>query len=100
MPNNDIKNSLKDADYAKASGDMGDGDWDRGYYDAAPEGNYEGSLGNDMSYSFANGEYTEAKKGSLDPGMIERNGFERTHGNQDEHGFVRRPLGRGDVERT
>lgn len=79
--------------------DMESGDYSRGYYDAAPVGNYEGSLSPDVSYDFRDGKMIERKLGTLHPGMIEADGFVRTHGDMDEWGFVRRPTRRSDVER-
>lgn len=97
----EIKNTLgKDRRFGKGYDDVGAADLERGYFDAAPEGNYEGSLAPAQTvYDFETGEVTEKHVGTMHPGKLEPDGFVRTHGDQDQYGFVRRPMYRSDVER-
>ncbi len=97
----ETKATLGDADLGYLNDDVQDGDLSRGHYDAAPRGNYEGSLEPPMQiYDFDSGEVVEKHRGTRHAGHIEPDGFERTHGDQDQYGFVRRPTHRSDVERN
>ncbi len=95
----EIHRSLGDASVGHLK-DMEAGDFDRGYFDAAPEGNYEGSLSSDCYYDLTEDGVERRCAGTKHPGMIEADGFRRTHGEDDEYGFVRRPMHRHDVERN
>jgi hypothetical protein len=71
----EIKRTLGDARLGHLR-DMEDGDFSRGYFDAAPEGSYEGSLTDGV--------------GTLHAGHTEPEDFRRRHGLYDEYGFVKR----------
>ncbi len=77
----DISRTLGDAQLGHL-GDMEDGDFTKGFYDAAPEGNYEGSLSDEMA--------------TIVPGNTESDAFRRTHGRYGEYGYLKR----GPFERT
>ncbi len=87
----EISATIGDTKFGTSLKDLEDGDLGHGYFDAAPEGNYEGSLGDESYYSFKDGEMTEHKAGTLHAGMVEPDGYRETHGADDEYGFVRRP---------
>ena len=95
----EISNTLGGADLGHLK-DVGDGDFSEGYFDAAPTGNYEGSLEDPVQrYDFDSNSFKEEDHpGTLHAGQIEADGFERTHG--DSHGFVRRPTHKTDIERN
>ena len=67
---------------------------------AGPTGNYEGSLDPHRSIEFGPEGVTEFEGGTLHAGHIKPDGYRRRHGDNDEHGFVRRPTQGGDVERN
>lgn len=103
----EIKRSLGDADLSHLD-DMSGDDWDC-CFDAAPPGNYEGSLANvgrhldpGRGISSLGGSFPLMGdgEGTLHAGHLEPDGFERTHGKYDEYGFVRRPRYGSDVERN
>ncbi len=96
----EISATLGGAKFGTSLKDLEEGDFSRGYYDAAPEGNYEGSLDGDTLLSFENGKITEHHMGTRHAGMIEPDGYRSPHGEDDEYGFVRRPTRGGDVERN
>ncbi len=89
----EIAASIGGTKFGTSLKDLDEGDFSRGYYDAAPEGNYEGSL-----------EADGFEQGTLHAGFIEADGYRKSHGWDDEYGFVRRPhYGEGDggdVERN
>lgn len=99
--NRDTRNTLGDADLGYLEGDVASGDLGRGFYDAAPRGNYEGSLEPPVPvYDFETGRVEERHEGTLHAGQIEPDGFVRNHGDMDQYGFVRRPYWKTDVERN
>ncbi len=99
MPHDkDIQNTLRG--FAAGGVEVRDGDYDRGYHDAAPVGNYEASLGDDVGYDFSDGKMTERKVGTMHAGQIEDDGYRAQHGDMDQFGFVRRPTHKTDVERN
>ena len=80
--------------------DLDEGDLGRGYYDAAPEGNYEGSLDGDTYFEMKDDKLIERHMGTKHAGHIEPDGYRGSHGEHAEYGFVRRPTRGGDVERN
>lgn len=98
MERKDIRNTLGDADLGYLDGDVADGDLGRGYYDAGPRGNYEGSLDPTVTHWLTEDGIERREGGTLHPGQIEPDGYYPTHGDLDQYGFVRRPRGRTDVE--
>ena len=97
MKNHDIDNTLGDTQFGTSLKDTKDGDLERGYSDAGPEGNYEGSLDPTVTYDFDDGKMERLEGGTLHPGHIEPDMYRARHGN---YGFVRRPNDRSDVERN
>lgn len=98
----EIKATLGDASLGHLD-DMADGDYSRGYFDAGPEGNYEGSLSADCYYEFPeDGPMVKHCAGTKHQGMIEPDGYRASHPGDlpGEYGFVRRPVRRSDVERN
>jgi hypothetical protein len=96
----EIRKTLGDADLGYLD-DVQEGDISRGYFAAAPEGNYEGSLDGDTYIEFDDdGKMTEHEAGTMHAGQLEADGYRGTHGNLGEYGFVRRPLHKTDVERN
>lgn len=96
----EITNTLDGTDFGTSLKDLKDGDLSDGYFNAAPAGNYEGSLDSDMYYEYdGDGGMTEHRAGTRHAGQIEADGFRATHGDNDEYGFVRRPVRGSDVER-
>ena len=96
----EIANTLDGTSFGTSLKDVKDGDLSDGFFNAAPVDNYEGSLDPDMYYEFDDdGHMTEHRAGTLHAGHIEADGFRATHGDNDEYGFVRRPLNKSDVER-
>lgn len=97
---NEITNTVGDTGFGTSLNDVKDGDLSDGFFDAAPVDNYEGSLDSDKYYEFDDdGNMTEFRAGTKHAGQIEADGFRPTHGDLQEHGFVRRPLHKSDVER-
>ncbi len=96
----EITASVGDTKFGTSLKDLDEGDLSRGYYGAAPEDNYEGSLDGDTYLTFKDGKMTEHHAGTLHAGMIEADGYRSPHGADDEYGFVRRPTRGGDVERN
>lgn len=97
-----IANTLAGSDTSRSRGDCSESDLARGYSDAAPTENFEASLTDPITtYEMCDGKFTEREVRRLPAraGMIEHDGFERTHGCHDEYGFIRRPTHGGDVER-
>ena len=98
----EITATLGGAKFGTSLKDLEEGDLSRGYFAAAPEGNYEGSLDGDTYYTFDDEKMTKHDVGTLHAGMIEADGYRSPHGADDEYGFVRRPRSDdgGDVERN
>ncbi len=96
----EINATLGDTKFGSSLKSLEDGDLHRGYFDAGPEGNYEGSLDPDTFYTFKDDKMIEHHAGTKHAGMIEADGYRETHGELDEYGFVRRPTRGGDVERN
>ena len=99
--NKEITNTLDDTDFGTSlTPDVKDGDLSDGFFNAAPDDNYEGSLDSDKYWELdGDGNMNEFSAGTKHAGHIEADGFRATHGDNDEHGFVRRPLRKYDVER-
>ena len=51
----DIAATVGNTRFGTSLKDLDEGDLSRGYYDAAPEGNYEGSLDGDTYFTFKDG---------------------------------------------
>ncbi len=98
----DIANTLGDTKFGTSlRPDVKSGDLSDGYFNASPDGNYEGSLDSDTYWEIDDdGNMKEFSAGTRHAGHIEADGFRSPHGNNDEYGFVRRPLHGSDVERT
>ncbi|MGE0706095.1 MAG: hypothetical protein AB7I50_23335 [Vicinamibacterales bacterium] len=85
-------------DFGSSLKGFGDADLERGYADARPRGNYEGSLDPTVVYDVGeDGQLIREEGGTLHPGQIEPDGFFE---HPPYHGFVRRPVRRNDVERN
>ncbi len=95
MPHDrDIRNTVGNTQFGSSLKDLEDGDLARGYFNAAPKGNYEASLMDRDEDMW--GDYG----GTLHPGQLEADGYREKHGTDDEYGFVRRPRHRTDIERS
>lgn len=93
----DTKNALAGAtDLEKSRGDASQDDLDRGYYNGAPEGNYEGGLRDNAEDGLNLPGYP--RQGTRHAGYIQPDGFNATHGNEGEYGFLRRPSYKSDIE--
>ena len=92
------KNTMRGTEPGGSACGMSQADLERGYCDATPRGNFEGSLDPSVVY-VADGDepfgYERLEAGTLHPGQIEPDGV-NVHENG---GFLRRPEGRSDIER-
>ena len=79
-------NTVGDTQFGTSLKDCEDGCLDRGYFDAAPEGNYEG--------------YPHVHAGFIDSEVFRENHFFDDWSPRTEAGYVRRVLHKGDVERN
>ena len=98
----DIQNTLGGTEFGSSLKDLKDGDLGRGYFNAEPEGNYEGSLDPSIVYD-CSGPGLECERlegGTLHDGFIEPDMNRARHGDLDEYGFLRRPENKSDVERN
>ncbi len=98
--NRDIANTVGDTQFGSSLDDLAKGDLERGYFDAGPRGNYEGSLDPTVTYDYSDDGMERVEGGTLHAGMIEPDMFKATHGSKSEYGFVRRPERGSDVERN
>lgn len=97
------RRTINGADLDYMHDDVKRGDLDRGFFDAGPDTKYgdrppggsEGGEGNGTMPMLYGGGYGVTRR----QGMIEDEGFHETHGDHSEHGFVRRPTYRSDIER-
>lgn len=81
----DIRNTLGGTQFGSSLKDLADGDLSRGYFTEGFDDEYEEGV----------------PAGPVrHPGHIESERYRPTHGLYDEDGFVRRPLGKTDVERN
>ena len=75
------------------------GDFSRGWIDDVPTDSYEGGLDEPrLEYDVVEEEFVERHRGTEWPGYLSAEDYKREQG--PDAGFVRRPLRRGDVERS
>lgn len=96
----DIQNTLKGTDLGGSEGEASPADLDRGYFDAGPKGNYEGTLDPTKYIDTDGKEFKIVEGGTLHAGQIEPDMYLPEHGDEGQFGFVRRPVRDTDVERN
>lgn len=98
----DIARTLDGTAFGSSLKDLEDGDLTRGFSDAMPEGNYEGSLDPEIHHVWPDdgGPPKTYHCGTRHAGHIEPDCNRDTHGDLNEYGFLRRPLHGSDVERN
>ena len=97
----DQMNTMHGTDLGSSVSGFSEADLARGFCDAGPRGNYEGSLDPTVTYDYdEHGDMIRLEGGTKHPGMLEPDMFKETHGALKEYGLVRRPERRSDVERN